>query len=382
VPPESTAIRDTERWMIKRGIPHFIEDYSATRDIFTRAAPLLTFLFLMGMFSAINFESWWANTLAVFGAFALLVGAWALVNRWRKLPWFERPRSIGPIELATFVLIPPLVPGVFGGDFGGSLELIAINLTILAVIYVVTSYGLIPIARWATRRLFRSLGGTVLLFARAIPLLLLFVTFLFINAEVWQISANLNGPLFVATLGLFGLIGTTFVLVRLPSEVAGLGRFDSWDRVRAACGGTPAEGFAPSGSRTPPEAALTRAQWGNVGLMVLFGQMLQVLLVGGLVFAFLVLLGLLVMPESVVAAWTQLPVRYLGPQLSLLGREVRISEELLRVSSFLASFSALYFAVTAVTDASYREEFFEDVVGEVRQTFAVRAAYLDALKPR
>jgi hypothetical protein len=378
----AAAVRATERWMIKRGIPHFIEDYSATRDIFTRAAPLLSFLFLMGVFSAINFESWWANTLAVFGAFVLLVGAWALINHSRGRTWFERPTSIGPVELTAFVLIPPLVPGVFGGDFDGSLELIAINLSVLALIYVVTSYGVIPIAVWATRRLFRSLGGTVLLFARAIPLLLLFVTFLFINAEVWQISANLDGPLFAATLGLFGAIGATFVVVRLPSEVAGLGRFDSWDRVHEACNGTPAAELARSGSQTPPERKLTRAQWGNVGLMVLFGQMLQVLLVGVLVFAFLILLGLLVMPESVIAAWTQLPVRLIGPELQLLGREVRISEELLRVSSFLASFSALYFAVTAVTDSSYRDEFFEDVVGEVRQTFAVRAAYLDALDLR
>ena len=30
----------------------------------------------------------------------------------------------------------------------------------------------------------------------------------------------------------------------------------------------------------------------------------------------------------------------------------------------------------AVTDPGYREEFFEEVVGDVRQAFAVRAVYL------
>ena len=52
----SEALRDTERWFVRRGIPHFIADYSATTDIFTRAAPLLTFLFLAEMFGAINFQ--------------------------------------------------------------------------------------------------------------------------------------------------------------------------------------------------------------------------------------------------------------------------------------------------------------------------------------
>jgi hypothetical protein len=32
-----------------------------------------------------------------------------------------------------------------------------------------------------------------------------------------------------------------------------------------------------------------------------------------------------------------------------------------------------------VTDAAYREEFFEDVVGEVRRASAVRIAYLSAM---
>jgi hypothetical protein len=123
-------------------------------------------------------------------------------------------------------------------------------------------------------------------------------------------------------------------------------------------------------------APLSRAEWVNTGLVILFGQALQVLLVSVLVGAFLVLLGLLTMPESVIQAWTGMPARPLGPTVSLLGRDVRFTEELLRVASFLAAFSGLYFAVTAVTDASYREQFFEEIVGDVRQAFAVRAAYL------
>jgi len=371
--------REIARWFVRRGIPHFIDGYSASSDIFTRAAPLLTFILLIEVFAAVNFDAVWANTLAVIGASVLVLGVWAQINRWRgRRPW-QRPTSIGPIELAVFVLLPPLVPVVFGGNLVGSLGLIVANVLILALVYIFTSYGIVPIVVWASGRLFHQLGGTILLFARAIPLVLLFVTFLFINAEVWQVSASLLGPLFSATLGLFAAFGALFILVRLPAEVKGLGTFNGWAEVDAMCRSTPMEGAATDFTGIPDPRPLSRAEWVNTGLVILFGQALQVLLVAILVGVFLVLLGLLTMPEAIIESWTRVPIRPIGPLVSLFGRQVQLTEELLRVASFLAAFSGLYFAVTAVTDPSYRQEFFEEVIGDIRQAFAVRASYLRAL---
>ena len=45
----------------------------------------------------------------------------------------------------------------------------------------------------------------------------------------------------------------------------------------------------------------------------------------------------------------------------------------------LNAFSALQFAPAAVTDAAYREEFFDEVTSEVRHALAVRSIYLDQL---
>ena len=81
--PTDDPLEATERWFVHRGIPHFIEDYSASRDIFTRAAPPLTFIFLIEVLAAVNFHAWWANTLAIIGAFVLVLGVWGFVNRWR-----------------------------------------------------------------------------------------------------------------------------------------------------------------------------------------------------------------------------------------------------------------------------------------------------------
>ena len=52
--------------------------------------------------------------------------------------------------------------------------------------------------------------------ARALPLLLLFSAFLFINAEAWQVAGTLTGPVYVAVLAVFFVLGATFVLTRIP----------------------------------------------------------------------------------------------------------------------------------------------------------------------
>lgn len=53
-----------------------------------------------------------------------------------------------------------------------------------------------------------------------------------------------------------------------------------------------------------------------------------------------------------------------------------ITEELLRVTGFLTVFSGLYFAVTALTDETYRKEFIGEILEEMRRSLAVRAVYL------
>jgi len=48
------------------------------------------------------------------------------------------------------------------------------------------------------------------------------------------------------------------------------------------------------------------------------------------------------------------------------------------VSSALAAFSGLYYAIAVLSDATYREEFLDELQTSLRQTFADRARYLRA----
>src|SRR5437868_458315 len=117
-----STVRECERWLVRRGVPHLIADYDAREDIWTRSLP------------------------------------------------------------------------------------------VLVVLYVATSYGVVPMLRWAAERslaLVESFGTVI---SRALPLLLVSITFLFFTSEVWQSVGLLHGPAYFMVLGLFFAIGSAFVL--------------------------------------------------------------------------------------------------------------------------------------------------------------------------
>lgn len=106
----------------------------------------------------------------------------------------------------------------------------------------------------------------------------------------------------------------------------------------------------------------------NLVLVLVVIQSVQVLLLSLSVFLFLLVFGSMIMSEYVMSSW-------LGEHNSGL------TIDLVRVSVFLAAFSGLYLTVSTVTDETYREQFFGDVMDELRRAVGVRAVYL-ALRSR
>lgn len=373
-------ITDTERWFVTRGIPQFTAEYSASEDVLTRALPALTLAFLASAVSAIDLE--WPVTgivASIVGGFALLLAAWAGLNRLRGRPPLAPPQRVGPVEVAAFLLIPSVLPVVFGGDWSGAAVTFGALASVLLVVYAATSYGLVAIAAWGVAQGIRSLRQTVSLFARGLPLLLLGFMFLFINAEAWQAAGTLETPLLFAVFGLFALMGSAFVVSQVPRELRGVTAFASWDEVEELCAGTPmGGGTAPEGR--PESPPLTTREWSNLGLVVLVGQGLRILVVAGLVGAFFVLLGLLAIRPDTIEQWTGSAPTLWWQSFTWFGVAVQLTRELVQVAGFLASFAALYFSVYTITDATFRAEFFEDILAEARQNLAVRTAYRRALE--
>lgn len=340
----------------RAGLPLLIVGRDASRDIWTRAAGLLAFVFWVEMLGALDLTwSWWANALALLGGLAFLTAAWVLSNRVRGRRSFERPNDIGTLELAGFVVIPALIPLIFNQQWVSALVTLAGNLALLAAIYVVTVFGVISIMRWAGRRLFGQLAGSLALIARALPLLMLFSVVLFMTTEVWQVFAEMGRGNLVAIGVLFVLVGSLFLFVRLPREV---------DRVEASVGG-----------ETPP---LTAAQRVNVGLVLFISQSLQVLLVTIAVGVFFAAFGMVAISAELTQTWTGVAAETIA-HWRLAGVELTLTDQLLVVSGAVAVLSGLYYAIAVFTDGTYRAEFLDEVTGEMKETFAARAEYIKLL---
>ncbi len=372
-----------ERWFIRRGLPHFIDGYSAGTDIWTRSLPVLGIAYVAGGLNALDLYDWSVarNLAAAALVLFVLVAGLVVANLARRRPAFSVPRTIGPAELSLFVIGPSL-PALLLGQPGDALQSILTGLGVLLVIYIVTSYGLVPMTKWSLTQLWEQLADLGHLVVKALPLLLLFITFLFVNTEVWQVAGNLDGVVYWLVLALFFVIGASFVLSRVPAEVAEINRFDDWDDAAglARDAGAPVmtvvRARAPDGEVAPP---LSRRAWANIVLVMLVTQGIQIMLVAVTMGGFLVTFGFLAIDRSVVESWTGAPANVLW-EPSLGGRPVLLSEQLLRVSGFLAAFTALYFTVYLVTDRTYREQFRDEVVTDVRGALAARACYVNALR--
>jgi hypothetical protein len=343
-----------ERRFRRAGLPLLIEDYSASEDIFTRVAPLLAFVAFAEVLGAVDL-SWpvWANVATLLGGLAVLLGALALRNRARGRRALAIPERVGTVELAGFVLVPALLPAIFNQQLTSALVTAAGNALLLLVAWGVVGFGLLSIVRWAAARLVTQLAASVPLVARAVPLLMLFAVVLFLTTEMWQVFAEMDDASLVAIVALLVAIGALFVVGRLPREVGAL------------------EADVAAGDEPP----LRRAQRVNVGLVLFVSQALQVLVVALAVGAFFVVFGLLAIDDGVLDAWLGHPGDPIV-HVTVAGIEVRPTRELLRVATAIAALSGLYYAIAVLTDATYREEFLDEVTGDMRVTFAERTRYL------
>jgi hypothetical protein len=366
---------EVERWLIDRGVPHLIDDYAATSDIWTRALPILLLASLAGGLNALKLAEWsLAQNLAAAGvALAVLVVGWLVTTRLRGGRMGAMPKRIGTPELVLFVLGPATVSVLFG-QAGDAVQTVLEGLGVLAIVYVATSYGVVPLTLWALRRSAAQLPSLGRMVVRALPLLLLFTTFLFINAEVWQVAGTLTGPAYVATLGIFFMLGSVFVLSRTPALLRPLADFDDWSEIRALVADTPAATIELPAGGDPEESPLTRRQRFNVGLVAVFSQAVQITFVAALLALFFVLFGFLAIPAATAAAWTGLDDPNVLAAWTVSGRALQLTEPLLRVAGFLGAFTGMYFTVVLSTDATYRDEFAHDVAPEIRQALAVRVA--------
>jgi hypothetical protein len=346
-------LREYERDFRRAGLPMFVEDFSAAEDVWNRAAPLLGLVFFGEIFGAIDSDwPWWQNVLAVLGALAFLLLAFGLVNKAKGRDFSAIPQRIGRLELAAFVFVPAILPELFNAQHTSALATAGTNLLLLILIYAFGVIGLHYMVAWILGRFAGQIRSAFGLIATAIPLLAIFALLSFTTQELWEIFSSVHGDTYAVIIGMFVGLGLLFRVARIPREARKL--------------------EADAGEGSPP---LSRRQLMNVGLVMLVSQTLQVLIVSITIGVFFAAFGVLAIDASIREQWIGSGGNTIF-EFHFLGQDFQVTEELLKVSGGLAAFSGFYFAISMLTDSTYREEFLSELTEEMKESFSERAEYL------
>jgi hypothetical protein len=370
-----------ESWFVRRGLPYFIEDRKATDDVFSAALPLLLGYFVVDLMIVLSLRlTIWQRVGGAALGIALLAGLYMLRNLVKGERAFSLPRRISWIEFGGFVLIPPVVD--FATRRKPKVALLDLGADLVAVLLIcLVASAVFPLARWAFRRTFQELGEVFDLAARALPLLFLFNSFLFISKDVWEFSGEMSRHRLWGVVGLFAVFTVIFLFYRLPDEVRRVAAHDDRTTIVEACRMTPMETVVDRVMLHEGALPLTRAQRVNVLLVLFIGQILQVLLLGVLVFVFFLGFGKAALSSELINGWTGKPDGT-NPQATVFGYKLQdylhisVDERLWQVSLFLAAVSAFFFAISSLTDEAYKAQFYDRMNRELETAIQVRRVYL------
>jgi hypothetical protein len=346
-------ITELERSFRRAGLPTFIRGYSA-RQAFAKALPLLTLVFVLEILNALNFDfPFWTNVGFLAGGIGISLGIIGALNVARGQPFFSVPRRVGPAEMLVFVLVPSLLPLLFGGQVTSAVVTLIGNTLLLGLVYLVLGFGAVSILDWAVRRFVSLFAASLSVLVRALSLLLFFLLVIFFSTETWQIWTLPSVPKFVAAAGLFMFLAAGFLLLRLPQSVRDLER-----------------------EADLQDEDLSRPQRVNVGVVMFLSQFLQVVFVASAVWLFFVVFGSLLVSAEVHEAWLGTSGAEVWRIPFFADTVIVITEQLLRVATGMASFAGLYYAVATQLDEAYRDEVVEQIARQMKETFARRAEYL------
>jgi hypothetical protein len=378
---DDDAIRATERWFVRRGLPHFVYRFQSSRDVWVAVVPVVLLLFVIEIAVLAPNDEYpiLGSIAAVVGGIAALLALWAVANRLRGRPWLARPDRIGPVEVLVFVFGPALIPLAFGGQWRSAVITAGVNLAVLVLAYLQRRYAVVSLASWTVRNLgdrLRTISGVII---RALPLLLIVVVLVFFTVETWQIAHDVRWPVLLLGLSIFVGLAIAFAAIRAPQQIGEIEADMSAADVRELVAGTPVAPLAGVRGRAPV-SPLSRSERRNVRMVVVVSELTLVTVVSGAMFLFLVALGLLVLPVSLQQTWIGAPPDVLFT-FDLFEERLGMTVELIKVAGFVAAFSALQFTVSLLSDRTYQDEFLGELRDSLRQSLAVRVVYLRAVLP-
>ena len=316
-PPE---LGEVEAFFRRSGLPHLADSLDFREETLRRLRPVAALLAVAAVVLAVAFDR----------------------------PWWER---------VLVIVLPILLIG--------------------ALSYSLVSFGVLALITHQGRPALSGVAATTSVAIRALPPLLAVLLFLSLAQETWRAFGQLEGWRFGSVLVGFGLLSSIILIAGLRRERRALYAPAPGPALEEAARLTPAAplvdaGIAPA---TPPLDRLARL---NVAVSLFVALGVRVLAVGVAVGVAFMVFGLLIVDRALTAEWVGEQPNVLL-EVSISGREVIVSEALVRVAAALGAFAALYFVAVALGDARNREQFLDDELDRLRRVMAAWSYYRGAL---
>ena len=266
-------------------------------------------------------------------------------------------------------------------DGGKAFPLIVIG------IYLAIFLGVDTVLGWSLKHAIHQLASLPPMIAKVLPVLMVSVLFIFVNADLWKLANGLSFPRTWAVLGLMGLLAV-FVVVTTSLERTArlLGRYrgddiarfteNDYEHAAALEGGiwNTAQEWVEE-KKILEHRPLKVAPWSNLIIIPMIGQIIQAIFFMLLVFGFFMGFSSIAISDTTIESWMTVKPEH----LKILGVYTNINAVVIKVSMIVAVFSGLSFVATTSSDEKYARSFLKPMIERIKHILIIRDIYLGLL---
>ena len=258
---------------------------------------------------------------------------------------------------------------------------------IVVGIYLAIFLGVDTILGWSFKHAIHQLASLPPMIAKVLPVLMVSVLFIFVNADLWKLPNGLSFPRTWAVLGLMGLLAV-FVVVTTSLERTArlLGRYrgddiarfieNDYEHAAALEGGiwNTAQDWVEE-KKILEHRPLRIASWSNLIIIPMIGQIIQAIFFMLLVFGFFMGFSSIAISDTTIESWMTVKPEH----LKILGVDTNINAVVIKVSMIVAVFSGLNFVATTSSDEKYARSFLKPMIERIKHILVIRDIYLGLL---
>ena len=253
-------------------------------------------------------------------------------------------------------------------------------------IYLAIFLGADTVLGWSLKHAIHQLASLPPMIAKVLPVLMVSVLFIFVNADLWKLANGLRFPRTWAVLGLMGLLAV-FVVVTTSLERTArlLGRYrgddiarfteNDYEHAAALEGGiwNTAQEWVEE-KKILEHRPLKVAPWSNL-IIPMIGQIIQAIFFMLLVFGFFMGFSSIAISDTTIESWMTVKPEH----LKILGVDTKINAVVIKVSMIVAVFSGLSFVATTSSDEKYARSFLKPMIERIKHILIIRDIYLGLL---